>query len=95
MRIRGMIRSLYEIVKIVSGSVWCSLSVTGDPYRSAGAVQQLANRGILPDPPPAVHAPGIYLVDTVKVELLMCLILKLKLCIQVHKIAKIRHIRIH
>ncbi len=45
------------------------LSVVGDPNWSAGAVQQLANRGILSDPPPAVHAPGIYLVHTVKIEL--------------------------
>ncbi len=49
--------------------VYDVLSVTGDPYWSAGPVQQLANRGILSDPPPAVYAPGMYLVDTVKIEL--------------------------
>ncbi len=49
--------------------VYDVLSVTGDPNWSAGPVQQLANRGILPDTPPAVHASGIYLVDIVKIEL--------------------------
>jgi hypothetical protein len=46
--------------------VYYLLSLAGDPDWSAGPVQQLANRGILSDPPPAVHASGMYLVDMVK-----------------------------